>query len=162
LAGTHEAFMIKSVLPVILMLSLVGCQKPTPEEKAATAFIVSPLQSGDGADLSGCITRAARAGTTDGSRIFIEDSLQGGATGYIRIDGRLTKLTMASGGSDSIHSVRSFVDASGGLSVVESYDIGDAVSGQTVRPLTGQLIITWKGITQTVPIGGARACIDAP
>lgn len=154
--------MTKTPWPVVLLVVLSACHKPTPEEKAAAAFTVSPLQPGDGADLTGCLTKVARAGTTDQSRILIEDSLQGGATGYIRINGQLTKIRMTSGGSDSIHSVRSFVDTAGTLSVVESYDIRDAEPGQTVRPLTGQLIVTWKGGTQTIPIGGARACIDAP
>jgi len=146
----------------MLLVVLSGCQKPTPEEKAADAFTVDPLQPGDGGDLTGCLTRIARAGTTDGSRILVEDSLHGGATGYVRLNGQLTRLTMTAGGSDSIHSVRSFIDASGKLSVVESYDIKDAAPGQTVRPLTGQLIVTWQDGTQTIPVGGARACIDAP
>jgi hypothetical protein len=155
-------FMTKTVWPVVLLVVLSACHKATPEEKAAAAFTVSPLHPGDGADLTGCITQIARAGTTDGSRILIEDSLQGGATGYIRLNGQLTKLTMTAGGSDSIHSVRSFVDGANALSVVESYDIGETKAGQTVRPLTGQLIVTWKGGTQTIAIGGARGCIDAP
>lgn len=154
--------MTKTVWPVVLLVALAGCHQATPEEKAAAAFTVSPLKPGDGAELTGCITKIARAGTTDGSRILIEDSLQGGANGYIRINNQLTKITMTSGGSDSIHSVRSFIDAAKRLSVVESYDIGEAKTGQTVRPLTGQLIVTWKGGTQTIAIGGARACIDAP
>lgn len=154
--------MTKTVWPVVLLVVLSACHKITPEEKAATAFTIGNLQAGDGSDLTGCITKIARAGTTDGSRIFIEDSLQGGANGYIRIDGKLVKITMTSGGSDSIHSVRSFIDASNRLSVVESYDIVEAKPGQSVRPLTGQLIVTWKGGTQTIAIGGARACIDAP
>ncbi len=154
--------MTKIAWPLLACIALTGCHQPTPAEKAAAAFTVSPLQAGDGADLTGCITRIARAGITDGSRIFIEDSLQGGANGYIRINGKPVKVTMSTGGSDSIHSVRSFIDASGKLSVVESYDIGEAKAGQTIRPLTGQLIVTWKGGTQTIAIGGARACIDAP
>lgn len=154
--------MTKTVWPVVLLVTLGACHQATPEEKAAAAFTVNPLLPSDGADLTGCITKVARAGITDGSRILIEDSLQGGANGYIRLNGRLTKITMISGGSDSIHSVRSFVDASNRLSVVESYDIGDVKPGQTVRPLTGQLIVTWKGGTQTIAIGGARGCIDAP
>ena len=154
--------MTKIAWPVVLLIALTACHQATPAEKAASAFTVNPLQPADGADLTGCITRIARAGTTDGSRIFIEDSLQGGANGYIRIDGQPVKVTMSTGGSDSIHSVRSFVDASEKLSVVESYDIGDAKAGQSIRPLTGQLIVTWKGRPQTIAIGGARACIDAP
>ncbi|MGN6365450.1 hypothetical protein [Asticcacaulis taihuensis] len=153
--------MTKTLWPVVLLVVLCACHKPTPEEKAAAAFTISPLQPGDGADLTGCITKIARAGPSP-SYILIEDSLQGGAMGYIRINGRLTKITMTSGGSDSIHSVRSFVDGTNALSVVESYDIKDAAPGQTVRPLTGQLIVTWKGGTQTIAIGGARNCIDAP
>ncbi len=153
--------MTKTFWPVVLLMILAACHKPTPEEKAAAAFTVSPLQPGEGTDLTGCITNIARAGAKP-SYILIEDSLQGGAMGYIRLNGRLTKITMTSGGSDSIHSIRSFVDGTKSLSVVESYDIKDAVPGQTVRPLTGQLIVTWKGGTQTIAIGGARACIDAP
>ena len=153
--------MTKTLWPVVLLMLLGACHKPTPEEQAAAAFTVSPLQQGDGADLTGCITKIARA-VAKPSYILIEDSLQGGATGYIRINGQLTKIRMISGGSDSIHSVRSFVDASNTLSVVESYDIKDAAPGQTVRPLTGQLIVTWKGDTQAIAIGGARNCIDAP
>ena len=154
--------MIKIAWPVVALIALTACHQPSPEEKAAAAFKVSPLQPGDGADLTGCITKIARAGATDGSRIFIEDSLQGGAMGYIRLNNQPVKVTMTTGGSDSIHSIRSFIDASGQLSVVESYDIGEAKSGQNIRPLTGRLIVTWKGGTQTIPIGGARACIDAP
>ena len=154
--------MKKLTWSLLICVALAACHQPTPEEKAAAAFKVSALQPGDGADLTGCITKIARAGVTDGSRIFIEDSLQGGAMGYIRIDNRPVKVTMATGGSDSIHSMRSFADASGKLSVVESYDIGEAKAGQNIRPLTGQLIVTWKGGTQTIPIGGARSCIDAP
>jgi hypothetical protein len=154
--------MTKTVWPVVLLVTLGACHQATPEEKAAAAFTVNPLQPNDGADLTGCITKVARAGATDGSYLLIEDSLQGGATGYIRLNGQLTKLTMTAGGSDSIHSVRSFVDAANRLSVVESYDIGEMKAGQTVRPLTGQLIVTWNGGTQTIPIGGARNCIDAP
>ncbi len=154
--------MTKIAWPIVLLIALAACHQPTPAEKAASAFAVNPLLPADGADLTGCITRIARAGTTDGSRIFIEDSLQGGANGYVRIDGKPVKVTMSTGGSDSIHSVRSFIDASGKLSVVESYDISDKKTGQNIRPLTGQLIVTWKGGTQTIAIGGARACIDAP
>jgi len=153
--------MIRNVLPVALLF-LVGCHQPTPEEKAAKAFTIGDLQTGDGAGLTGCITTVARAGHTDGTRIFIEDSLQGGATGFIRLNGQLTKMVMITGGSDHIHSVRSFVDGSGQLSVVESYDIGETREGQTVRPLTGELIVTRKGDTQRIAIGGARGGIDGP
>jgi hypothetical protein len=154
--------MTKIPWPVVLLIAMAACHQSTPAEKAASAFAVNPLLPADGADLTGCITRIARAGTTDGSRIFIEDSLQGGAKGYIRIDGQPVKVIMTTGGSDHIHSVRSFVDASKKLSVVESYDIGEAKAGQNIRPLTGQLIVTYKGGTQTIAIGGARACIEAP
>lgn len=66
--------MTKITWPVVLLIALTACHQPTPEEKAAAAFTVSSLQPADGAELTGCITRIARAGTTDGSRIFIEDS----------------------------------------------------------------------------------------
>lgn len=154
--------MSKLALPVLLCaMAVAGCHQPTAAEKAAGAFTVDNLQPGDGADLTGCITKVGRAGVT-GARIFIEDSLQGGANGYIRINGHLTKITMVTGGADAVHSIRSFVDASKALSVVESYNIGEAAAGTTVRPVTGELIVTWKGGTQRIPIGGARNCIDAP
>ncbi|CAL4866849.1 hypothetical protein MMA231_01094 [Asticcacaulis sp. MM231] len=154
--------MSKLAIPILMWaFALTGCHQPTAAEKAAGAFTVDNLQPGDGADLTGCITRVGRAGVT-GARIFIEDSLQGGANGYIRLNGQLTRVTMVTGGADAVHSIRSFVDTTKALSVVESYNIGEAAAGTTVRPVTGELIVTWKGGTQRIPIGGARNCIDAP
>ncbi|MDV6330535.1 hypothetical protein [Asticcacaulis sp. 201] len=154
--------MTKTPVPFVCFIALVGCHQPTAEERAAAAFTVSDLQASDGNDLTGCITNVARAGRTDGSRVFTEDSLQGGANGYIRISGHLTKVTMVHGGADPAHSVRSFNDAAKQLSVVESYDIKEAAPGQQVRALSGELIVTYKGGTQRIAIAGARNCIDAP
>ncbi|MDV6330534.1 hypothetical protein [Asticcacaulis sp. 201] len=133
-----------------------AAQTPDAKAPAAKTFVINELNDDDG-DIMGCTTMLTRA--SGGRDIFREDGVDSGAKGFLRIDGKLMRvdLTGISRDNDST-GTRLFSDATGRLTVKEAYVIGAAHQESDSVEMTGNLTVTWDGVTQSVAFAGGTAC----
>ncbi len=144
-------------LAVLLALPILSACHSEYDAKHGHAFVVNALRAQDRALVTGCNTVVERADHSPHQAIFIEDAAITQGFGYIRLNNTLFRVALLKGSTDGFHSLRSFADPVGSLSVVESYDIGAKHLETGSTELTGELTVTYKGITQTIPFGGGTA-----
>jgi hypothetical protein len=152
----------RTALAVIAACALAGCGKPPGPPKHdeapsadAAAFVVNGVSDAD-APIQGCITMLGRAGKPD--YVLIEDGVDTGAVGYIRIDGDLIKLALVASAASEGGGVRTFENVERGLKVVETYTIGDSHEESDSTDATGTVAVTYKGQTLLIPVEGGTAC----
>eukprot|EP01042_Synura_sphagnicola_P030525 gene30525-39334_t len=137
---------------ILLLLPVTACHSaPKP------AFVVSNLRPGD-SDIHGCNMVLIRADGVSHAPVFIENAGLKDAYGYIRIDDRLIKVTLLTTASDGVHGLRSFGDTANTLSVIAAYDFGKKHPENGSTALIGNLTVTYKNVTQILPVGGGTAC----
>jgi hypothetical protein len=137
---------------IALLLPATACHaapKPT--------FVVGNLRPGD-SDIHGCNMVLIRADGISHAPVLIENAGLKEAYGFIRIDDRLIRLTLLTTASDNVHGLRSFGDTANTLSVVAAYDFGKKHPENGSTALTGTLTVTYKNVTQILPVGGGTAC----
>ena len=157
---------------VVLGIALTGCTpkpKPAPAseniESAAMApaapvasFTIGAIDQ-DETDIMGCTTML---GKTDDSLglLFLEDAVDTGAKGFMKIDGQVIKVGLTSNTFDEGKNTgkRLFASADGNLSIVEDLTIGEQHPDSDSVDMSGRLTVTYKGMIQTVPVKGGTAC----
>jgi hypothetical protein len=132
-------------------------QSPIP---AMHAFTVGTLSENDGeADLQGCMTSLTQKGAASSSGdTFRESSSDKDGVGFIRIDGKLMRVSLVHSSNKDHDSTLVFEDASHTLRVVEAVQSGETNENADSTALTGTLSITYKGTTQTLRVEGGVAC----
>lgn len=145
--------MIRILLPVLALTFLGGCDSRSGE-KHTHSFVVGELQAADQALVIRCGTTVKRTDSHPPQAIFTEDAAITQGFGYIRIDGHLHRLALQKGSTDGFHNLRSFADPASPLSVIESYDIGVTHPDTHNTGLNGDLIVTYRGVSQTFHVTG--------
>ncbi len=144
--------LIFSPLLIVLLLPVTACHSaPKP------AFVVGNLHPGD-SDIHGCNMVLIRSDNASHVPVFIENAGLREAYGFIRIDDRLIRVGLLDGATDGVHGLRSFGDAANTLSVIAAYDYGKTHPKNGSTALIGTLTVTYKAVTQILPVGGGMAC----
>ena len=158
-----------SVLLAVAALVLTACSGPAPAPKSATSaaptatvpaptdFVIDDLKEEDG-NIQGCTTMLARVRTTAPGNVFIEDGVDTGAVGFIRIDTKLVKLTLVSATPTDRGAVRTFADPAKTVRVVETTTTGQSREESDSVDQSGTIAVTHKGATQTIAVEGGTAC----
>jgi len=146
----------------ILALALAACSKPAaaPEASSSAApppqdFTVQALTEADN-DIQGCQVMLDQKGV---GQVFLEDGVDTGAHGYIRIDGTKYRVDLTSSVQDEKKGgVRVFADAKAGLTVTEKLKVGEAHQESDSVEQSGTITVTFKGITKEIAVDGGTAC----
>ncbi|MBW8733184.1 MAG: hypothetical protein JF571_02550 [Asticcacaulis sp.] len=153
----------------VLAFALAACSKPVaapeasssqaasePASSAAPAgFVVEALTEADN-DIQGCQVMLDRKGSND--QIFIEDGVDTGAHGYIRIGGTRYRVDLTTSVQDGKGGVRVFADAKSGLTVTETLKTGAAHQESDSVDQSGTISVTFNGVTHTIAVEGGTAC----
>ncbi len=152
---------------------LCACQPKAPAAPAAPAaaakpadppaapkpgFEVGTLADSDYSGIQGCTTVFSRLGGQPGSDIFVEDAVDTGAKGLMKIDGKLVGVKLASQTQSDKGGLRLFKSDDGKLSVSENYVTGKAHEDTDSVELSGDLTVTWNGVSQAIKVEGGTAC----
>ncbi|WP_246326953.1 hypothetical protein [Burkholderia guangdongensis] len=123
------------------------------DEEGSRSFQITGLQQKDG-DIDGCIVELSRIQGSSDLPIFREDGVQSGATGFIRIDGKLIVLHLvgASGAA------RTFADTQKTTWVVETLKAGKAHQELDQQDESGTIKVTHGGLTQVIQVEGSAIC----
>lgn len=153
----HAAAQLSDHAAVAAAVAATVTPPPVP---ATTAFTVGKLELNDGdADLQGCTTSLTQAGTESmPGDTFRESSTDNDGVGFIRIDGKLMRVTLVHSDSKEQGSTLVFEDATHTLKIVEAVQSGETNENTDSTALSGTLIITYKGATQTLHVAGGVAC----
>lgn len=130
------------------------------ENSAAPAsFTVDALGDAEWS-IQGCSTMLSRVGAPVNQGIlFAEDAVDNGAKGFIKINGHVLNVSLASAsGGESAPEVRTFADAAHTVEVVETTTLGEAHEEADSVERAGTLAVTFGGATQTIPVEGGTAC----
>jgi len=145
----------------ILALALAACSKPAtaPEASSSAApppqdFTVQALTEADN-DIQGCQVMLDQKGV---GQVFLEDGVDTGAHGYIRIDGTKYRVDLTSSVQDEKGGVRVFADAKAGLTVTEKLKVGEAHQESDSVDQSGTITVTVKGVTKEIAVDGGTAC----
>jgi len=153
----------------VLVFALAACSKPAaapepssseassseaPSSAAPASFKVQALTDADN-DIQGCQTMLDQKGV---GQVFIEDGVETGAHGYIRIDGTRYRVNLTSSVQDETGGVRIFADGKSGLTVTETLKTGEAHEEADSVDQSGKITVTFKGVTKTIAVEGGTAC----
>jgi hypothetical protein len=137
---------------LILAAIMAAACTPTPAPQAPANFTVGELTESDG-DIEGCSTMLSRVGGARGN-IFIEDAVDTGAKGFIRINGNLIRVDLVRVSGEQ----RAFADAAHRVEVVETLTTGEAHEESDSVEQSGSVVVTFGGVTQTIAVEGGTAC----
>lgn len=143
-------------------LALTACSKPAEPAKApapppvAANFVINPLTEADNT-IQGCTTSLSRRGDTTGE-IFLEDGVDSGAKGFIRIDGALINVGLVDLTESETGATRTFADTADTVRIVETLTVGQAHEESDSVDMSGTLAVTYRGATRTIPVEGGTAC----
>lgn len=147
----------------IAAIALTACSRPaapptasTPPPAAVAAFTINPLTEADNT-IQGCTTSLSRRGDTSGE-IFLEDGVDSGAKGFIRIDGALINVGLVDLTESETGATRTFADAAHTVRIVETLTVGQAHEESDSVDMSGTLAVTYRGATQNFPVEGGTAC----
>ncbi|WP_431825661.1 hypothetical protein [Burkholderia sp. F1] len=180
---------IKKIIPSLVMLcgaasSLTACNdhSATPSHAAAyhagtaqpessksaspRSFAVDTLSLDDGEnELNGCTTELTRVGAPESAGpVFRDSSSDTEGTGFVRIDGTLTRVHLTSSKADKssaedvLRYTHVFEDASHTTRVIETLENRATNEQADSTEQTGFLIVTHKGATVTLRVEGGTAC----
>jgi hypothetical protein len=145
----------------IVAFALAACSKPVaaPEASSSAApppadFTVQALTEADN-DIQGCQVMLDQKGV---GQVFLEDGIDTGAHGYIRIDGTKYRVDLTSSVQDEKGGTRVFADKASGLTLTEVLKTGDAHEESDSVEQSGTITVTFKGVTKTVAVEGGTAC----
>jgi hypothetical protein len=129
---------------------------PAPAEPAPAPFTVGDLAEGDG-EVMGCQTMLSRIGASP-VHIFYSGAGEAPAQGFIRIDGTLMTVDLATATESETGGVRTFATTDGALSVVQTTTVGEAHPESDSVDLSGTLDVTYNGVSLSIPVEGGTAC----
>ncbi|WP_443749734.1 hypothetical protein [Asticcacaulis solisilvae] len=148
----------------VLVFALAACSKPVaaPAEASSAAassavpasFKVEALTDADN-DIQGCQVMLDQKGV---GQVFIEDGVDTGAHGYIRVDGARYRVDLTTSVIDEKGGVRVFVDKKSGLTVTEALTTGAAHEESDSVEQSGSIVVAFKGVTQKIAVDGGTAC----
>ncbi len=144
----------------VLVFVLAACSKPVaaPEtsssEAAPASFTVQTLTEADN-DIQGCQVMLDQKGL---GQVFLEDGVDTGAHGYVRIDGTKYRVDLTTSVIDEKGGVRVFADAKSGLTVTEKLKTGEAHQESDSVDQAGTITVSFKGVTQEIAVKGGTAC----
>ncbi len=150
--------MHKSLLVLTAAAALASCAPPaasTSTASTASSFVVGTLDTSDTA-IQGCTVMLSRADAESAGYVFIEDGVDVGAKGFVRIDGAILQLDLLSSEGDDNGGVRTF--AKDGTQLVETWTAGAANEASDSVGRDATLVITRGGAAQTVRVVGGVAC----
>lgn len=148
----------------VVLLALSGCTpaaKPTDvaaSSAAPASFTLGAIDQSE-TDIQGCTTMLAKGDDAVGY-IFLEDGVDTGAKGFLKLDGQVVRVGLTSNSFDEAKSTgkRLFASGDGNLSIVEDLTMGEQHPESDSVDMSGSLTVTYKGMTQTVPVKGGTAC----
>ena len=159
---------ISASLTAVILLAVSGCSKPvaTPEAASSEAapasvsapaatFVINPLQDKDN-DIMGCQTMLSD-GKSPGE-LFVEDGVDTGARGLLRINGYLVSVDLVSNIQTETGGTRTFADKEKTVTVVETLKTGAQHPESDSVDMSGTLTVTHNGATQTIAVTGGTAC----
>jgi len=160
---------VRIALTAVALLSIVACTKPAATPDAASSseaapasvtapaatFVINPLQANDN-DIMGCQTMLSD-GKSPGE-LFVEDGVEKGARGLLRINGYLVSVDLISSTQTEKGGTRTFADKDKTVTVVETVTIGEQHPESDSVDLSGNLTVTHKGVSQTIAVTGGTAC----
>ena len=145
----------------VVALALTACSKPVaaPEASSSAApapadFAVQALTEADN-DIQGCQVMLDQKGV---GQVFLEDGVDTGAHGYIRIDGTKYRVDLTSSVQDEKGGTRVFADKASGLTLTEVLKTGEAHEESDSVEQSGTITVTFKGMTKTIAVEGGTAC----
>ena len=145
----------------VLAIALAACSKPVaaPETPSSAApppqdFTVQALTDADN-DIQGCQVMLDQKGV---GQVFLEDGVDTGAHGYIRIDGTKYRVDLTSSVQDEKGGTRVFADKASGLTLTEVLKTGEAHEESDSVEQSGTVAVTFKGVTKTIAVEGGTAC----
>ncbi len=148
----------------IAVFALAACSKPVAAPEASSSavassiapasFKVQALTDADN-DIQGCQVMLDQK---EMGQVFIEDGVDTGAHGYIRIDGTKYRVDLTSSVQDEKGGVRVFADKTSDLTVTEKLKTGEAHEESDSVEQSGTITVTYKGVTQTIAVEGGTAC----
>ncbi len=143
----------------VVAIVLAGCHSVVPDAPAApvpAVFSVDDMADGDG-NITGCTTTLYRD-TTRRHQIFVEDDVESGGVGYIRINGQLLKLDLTRSSHSDTGGLSVFTSADKDVQVVEDFLTGAAHQESDSVDSTGSLSVTYRGAVQSFIFTGGTAC----
>ncbi len=162
---------ITASLAAIALLAVTSCSKPAAKPEGASSeaapasseasisipntFSLSPLQDKDN-DIMGCQTMLSD-GKAPGE-LFVEDGVEKGARGLLRVNGYLVSVDLLTNDQTEKGGTRTFADKDKTITVVETLTTGEQHPDSDSVDMSGTLTVTYKGITQTIPVTGGTAC----
>ena len=155
---------MKIGVAVAAALLLLGCTPPaaTSASTASSAAITPPasftvdLLAQNDANIQGCTRMLTRHG--GGGEIFVEDGVDTGAIGFIRVNGALLNVDLVSNTSTEKGGARTFADKARTITIVETLVTGAAHEEADSVEESGTLAVTFGGATQTIQVEGGTAC----
>ena len=121
------------------------------------AFFVGELSDSDG-DIQGCTTTLQRASSETGRAIFAEDGVDTNAVGFIRINDKLVKVGLVTSTPNDKGGIRVFASHDQSVRITETYRTGASHQESDSVDLTGTLVVTVNGESQTFTVSGGTAC----
>lgn len=151
-----------------LVFALAACSKPVaapeassseaasePASSAAPAgFTVQALTEADN-DIQGCQVMLDQKNV---GQVFIEDGVDTGAHGYIRIDGTRYRVDLTTSVQDEKGGTRVFADPKSGLTLTETLKTGEAHQEADSVEQSGKITVTFNGVTKEIAVDGGTAC----
>ncbi len=157
-ATAEAAMSITPPEPSVASMTLAPAGTGTgPGGALRAAFFLGELSDTDG-DIQGCTTTLSRASSETGRAIFAEDGVDTNAVGFIRIDDKLMKVGLVSSTPGDKGGVRVFASKDKTVQVVENYVTGAEHQESDSVELTGTLVVTVRGESQTFMVSGGTAC----
>ncbi len=122
----------------------------------SASFVINDLTDADN-DISGCTTMLNRT-TGNQGQVFLEDGVDTGAKGYIRVDGLRLSVALTKSVRSDTGAIRTFANKAKALTVIETTKTGASHQESDSVEQTGTIAVTYKGITQTLKVEGGTAC----
>jgi len=130
-----------------------------PSAPPKAAFEVGSIADDSYSGMQGCTTVFSRIGAPPATAdIFVEDAVDTGAKGLMKIDGKLVGVKLVSQTQSDKGGLRLFKSDDGKLSIAENYVTGKSHEESDSVELSGELTITWNGASQAIKVEGGTAC----
>jgi hypothetical protein len=154
-----RVLILAGALSLLAACGKVAPEAP-PEQNTATPaeFAIGDLSETD-AQIQGCTRSLSRAGSAvNAGQVFVEDAIDSGAKGYIKIDGAVLTVTLVDTNADEQGGTRVFETDDHATRVVETLVTGAAHEEADSVEESGSIVVTHNGASQTLQVAGGTAC----
>jgi hypothetical protein len=140
-------------------LALGLCLLPLSSLAAPAEPDLSPIKEADQNILvGGCTTSYWRATSKTMEPIFVENSIDTGAVGVVRPQGRLIKMSLLSSKGNDKHLKRQFVEPHHEIMIDIDARVTKLHPETDSTEMRGVMRLTWHKKAYDIKIGGATAC----